>query len=326
MKKLLFILSAIALVSCGSNEEPIIPIEPPMPETPKEHTVYFGFFGEITDIEESPLNRAVSSNLYGIQAYSMSINDKEYKPYAYGLFDDKSKMAIKLLEGYKYKFCVTMLEDKTKLLTNKIEGVDAYEYPFINTKIKATKKENKFIYSSTVFLNYLISSYTTLIKERYEIPNIDRYFGEVMGYTITENEQISIDMRRVVFGAKFIVEGLTEGKVIITLNGAPEMCIVYPNLETQDIFTLPNATAAGDYSTTIPVAIKWEKNDGSIIPLATQEIVFKRNKLTTATIKVKDNSANIGMNISKDETPMGDGGNITIETGTGTDTGIDLKP
>lgn len=109
MRILFSILSVLlCLYSCsGGNgiiEEPTIE----KPTNPKEYIVSLGFSGEITNIEESPLSRAVTNDLYGIQVYSKPSSGGEYKPYAYGLFDDKANMNIKLLEGYKYKFECTM--------------------------------------------------------------------------------------------------------------------------------------------------------------------------------------------------------------------------
>ncbi|MFK2084022.1 hypothetical protein ACIXFK_03745 [Bacteroides fragilis] len=72
--------------------------------------------------------------------------------------------------------------------------------------------------------------------------------------------------------------------------------------------------------------MSWEKSDGAVVPLVTKDIIFKRNKLTTITVKVKDNSINNGVDVSQENTPMGDGGNITIDTSNGTDTGVTPNP
>lgn len=321
MKKLLFILSAIALASCGSNEEPIIPTEPSIPENPKEYIVSLGFSGEITNIGESPLSRVATDDLYGIQVYSMPTNGSEYKPYAYGLFDDKAKMTIKLLEGYKYKFAATMVVDGKNKLDTSFESY--YLAPF------STTLSNKFIYSSDAGMAS-ISRGASYTKDDYldERPKLDRYYGESSDYSPIENGNVSIGMKRVVFGAKFVTENMPGGKITIEIKGAPYLYIEYPATEIQDIFTFSNSGPNGNkwtadnYAETITVDITWKKSDGAVIPLITQDIAFKRNKLTTITVKVKDNSINNGVDISHENTPMGDGDNIVLETGAGGNTGI----
>lgn len=324
MKKLLFILTAIALTSCGSSEEPIIPTESLTPEKPKEYIVSLGFSGEITNIGESPLSRVATDDLYGIQVYSMPTNGSEYKPYAYGLFDDKAKMTIKLLEGYKYKFASTMVVDgKNKIYTSS----DSYYFaPF------GTTLSNRFIYSSDAGMASISrgSSYTKVdyLDER---PKLDRYYGESSDYSPVENGNVSIGMKRVVFGAKFVTENMSDGKIAIEIKGAPYLYIEYPATEVQDIFTFSNSGPNGNkwtadnYAETITVDITWKKSDGAIIPLITQDIVFKRNKLTTITVKVKDNSINNGVDISHENTPMGDGDNIVLEAGAGGNAGVTPK-
>ena len=66
---LLLMLAACLFAACTNNEEPIE--NNPSNETPKEYIVSLGFSGEITDITESPLSRAVTNDLYGIQVYSV---------------------------------------------------------------------------------------------------------------------------------------------------------------------------------------------------------------------------------------------------------------
>ncbi len=103
MKKIfLLMFAAICFAACGGDENSIPGVTPDEPSTtPKEFLVSLGFSGEITSIEESPLSRAATNDLYGIQVYSSPASADDYRPYAYGLFDSKDGMVIKLLEGYK---------------------------------------------------------------------------------------------------------------------------------------------------------------------------------------------------------------------------------
>lgn len=339
MKKTLFsLLVSALLISCGSENEPtLLPTEPLEPNQPKEYIVSLGFSGEITDITEMPLSRAVTNDLYGIQVYSAPLSATEYKPYAYGLFDDKANMTIKLLDGYKYKFISTMVVSGK----NRISKFgNAYQDPFIVFNGNHTKgveiSTNFTISSSYEYPIFNISAGSTTINDvMYGVPNADRYYGELEGYVPTENGKASINMKRVVFGAKFVSDGLTEGKLKIAISKAPEMYIVYgETTEVEDIFTFASSYPYGskwmedNYSETIPVSISWEKSDGAVIPLVSQDITFKRNIKTTITVKVKDNSINNGVDISNENNPMVNGDNIVIDTtqGSGSDTEINPQP
>lgn len=335
MKKILLLLAIILpflLTGCSGENSPIEELPTP-PIDQKEYIVSLGFSGEITNIEESPLSRAVGNDLYGIQIYSMSAAENDaskYKPYAYGLFDDKANMTVKLLEGYRYKFVSTMVVNgKMVLYSHSGE----YSAPFLSDF--GTPVGNSFSYSSDKRLGGLGRGFTsTTNTENVHIPNVERYYGELTAYIPVESKSVSINMKRVSFGVKVITEGLTEGKITISLKGGEPIYIIHPGTEVNDMFTFQNTNSyldpmswtKDDYTETISVSMTWEKTDGALVPLVTQDITFKRNKLTTITVKVKDNSISNGVDISNEDTPMGDGGNITIDAGNGTDTGVTPTP
>lgn len=138
--------AAICFAACGGDENSIPGVTPDEPNTtPKEFLVSLGFSGEITSIEESPLSRAAINDLYGIQVYSSPTSSDNYKPYAYGLFDSKDGMVIKLLEGYKYKFVSSMVVDGKQKINSNDYGT-SYWAPFYTSDV--TKLENKFVYDS----------------------------------------------------------------------------------------------------------------------------------------------------------------------------------
>ena len=314
-------LAACFFAACTNNDEPIE--NNPNNETPKEYIVSLGFSGEITDITESPLSRAVSDDLYGIQVYSTpAATNEEYAPYAYGLFDDKNNMVIKLLEGYKYKFVVTMVVDGKNVINSDSNG---YYSPFYITPICSN-----FEYSGIEQLSLLGygRAWMKNDNELYDRGMVERFYGEISDYEPIENGTISIEMKRVSFGAKFIAENFTEGTLNIQIEDAPLLVIEYPATTIEEIFTIKNiyrnaAWTADDYSETIPVSIIWTKNDGSIIPLLTQNITFKRNKLTTITVKINDAGIENGVNISTENEEIQPGDNIVIDTNGSGDSNID---
>ena len=312
--------AAICFAACGGDENSIPGVTPDEPNTtPKEFLVSLGFSGEITSIEESPLSRAAINDLYGIQVYSSPTSSDNYKPYAYGLFDSKDGMVIKLLEGYKYKFVSSMVVDgKQKILS--YDYGDSYWAPFYTSD--ATKLENKFVYDSGKEMGYLDNGYTYLaeLSGPFYHPNTMRYYGEVTDYVPTANGSVSINMKKVVFGAKFITEGFTEGTLYIKLKDAPTLQLVFPQTEVEDIFTFKNEYLSGNrwtadtYTETILISISWQKNDGAIEHLINQEVTFKRNIKTTITVKVNDSSVNQGLNISEEKKELHPCENIVLES------------
>lgn len=291
----------------------------------KSYTVHLGLGGEITDISTSPLTKAAvaDSNLYGIQVYSCpatSSSSPTYTQYAYGLFNDKSAMTVNLLQGYIYKFACTMVVNGKNKLLNYGSG---YYYPFWG-KDNTVQPNNLFTYSTGDGFSGLArgSSFLSSNRKIYDRPNIDRYYGELTGFTPAENASASISMKRVAFGAKFIADGLTDGKLKISMQEAPDIYITYPDTTVQDIFTFynnnyysnPMSWTQDGYSETVSTSITWIKADGATIPLATQDITFKRNMLTTITVKVNDTSSKNGIDINQETTSMGDGGSVIINS------------
>lgn len=308
-------MATLTIVGC-SKEENLITSDPPKL---KEYVISLGFSGEITNIENTPLTKAVTEDLYGIQVYSKASENEEYQPYAYGLFDNIDNLSINLLENHIYKFESTMVVDGKNKLPNFGYG---YSYPFMRGS-EYSKINSNFNYSSTISFQFLRYGRTDLEVNNtnvfYERPNTDRYYGEYLNYTPTEKGNININMKRVSFGVTFKSEGLTEGKLEISLKGAPELYIIYgESTEVSDIFTfvnLGNGTTwiSDDYAETVPVLITWEKADKAIIPIVRQDITFKRNQLTTVTILVSSNTNNNStINISKEDTPLIDGDKITV--------------
>lgn len=325
MKKALILLMGIGLFFSCSKDTPVID----EPVTSKEYIVSLGFSGEITEISESPLRSTESNDLYGIQVYAAPTQGStDYKPYAYGLFDNKASMTVKLLEGYKYKFVCSMVVDgKNRLLFSG----GGYYLPFYTNEV--TPLNNAFTYSSSKEMTSLSRGSTFLINPRsiFDRPNLDRYHGQIEGYTPSNNGSVSINMKRVVFGVKVEVEGVTDGQVKISISEAPDLYIEYPATEIQQIFTFQNtypyASWTNDnYSETITLSVNWLKADGAEVPIATQDVVFKRNMLTTIRVKVNDALVDNNLTITTESTEMGDGGTIDLEGDGGTETPVDPNP
>lgn len=280
--------------------------------TPKTYTVSLGVKGEILDVIQTPLTKSgENNNLYGIQVYSTNTPDDNYSysPYAYGLFDDISNISITLLDGYYYRFVCTMVLNGKNILQHN-EG--KYNYPFCNfSGYGGTSIENRFKITTQAGLSGLEGGYTYLTANWYNRPNTDRYYGVISGFQPTANSTINIEMKRTVFGVKFIAAGLTEGNLKIVMNETPELYINSTDAkhEIEDIFTFYNVAMAfseENYSEDIKTSIYWEKADGTEVPIAVNyTLTFTRKMMHTVRINLAGTS-------TKGESPI----SITLEDGT----------
>lgn len=335
----LTIISSLVITACSNNID--------VPENNKEqdfYTIQLGMGGEL-DVTYEPLSRVASDDVYGIQVYSTpnKEDDQDYgwTAYAYGLFDDAESISIKLLKGYKYKFVATMIKNARNILGNTNNYFDK---PF-NIGIhqggggfflENLLLNNSFTYGTTTFWHELQSGESSLKKSSngqysFEHPNTDRFYGEYINFVPNQDEDVSIPMKRVSFGASFVAVNTISktGKLDIQLTDAPKLEIDFTAGEldqfwTKDIFTYCNIKEAydsDDYSENISVTINWIKDDGAIIPLGTHSITYKRNKNTIVTIYIKNISSDnsIGFTIDNKETLdidyMDQENNTTIEDG-----------
>jgi hypothetical protein len=324
MKKSLYLLACLFLVgtlSCTSDEDTP---ENVTPTAEKEYTVSLGFSGEITDISEFPLTKASGNDLYGIQVYSYTTDSTKCTNYAYGFFDDVSKMTVKLLDGYKYIFRCTMLKDgKNSLYSYENQYADPF---YIREKGNALLN-NTFVYSSDYYMGNLNESFASIVSlnEGRWRPFIDRYYGELCNFTPAENKTANIYMKRESFGVKFIAEGLTEGSLIIDMDLSPEIVIAYPATEVQHIMTMFNHNnnwLSDDAVDVVTTSIYWLKADSAKIPIASQDITFKPNKLTVITVKVADTSIASSLSLTTETTEMTPTDSVTINSSTGIDTPV----
>ena len=313
------ILLCVNFTSCSSNDD----VEPDAPQKPKEYVVSLGFTGEIS-VSESPLSRASENDLYGIQVYSCPNVDgaTTYTKYAYGLFDDTDLMNIKLLEGYKYKFVATMVVDgKNKLLKSNDEGL--YTRPFLknDSPFEYSQITNSFKITNTEYFHGLGSGSTG--TQNGHASGFERYYGNCV-YIVDDSKSVSINMKRVNFGIKFIADGLTEGTLSVRMKRTNEILITHPETSNENIYTfedLDPAYTTDNYSETISTELIWTKDDDVVVPLGTHDITFKRNVLTTVSIKVADVTTENGIGFELETTEMGTE-DITIKNGEIVDTNV----
>lgn len=321
MKKIaIFGIFAIALLACigftACNNDVV---ETPEPET---YTVKLGWSGEI-NVSYEPLTRAETDDLYGIQVYSKHTSDASanWTPYACGVYDNPDNITITLQRNYVYKFAATMVKDGK----NKIEYRPYINDGYYMAPIAGTL-ENKFNYGGET-LNYVGSGWSNLINGNHEYANFERFYGELTDYIPNEsNTNAKIEMKRTSFGAKFTAGGklAVDGTLEIQMKGnEPKMLLTLTEGEDiiSDIFTFNKVRAAwaeDDYTETINVIFNWNRTDGTVQPLGTHAITFKRNTTTIIEVNIdKDgNDEGVDLDIPNSETgALAEGNTVTINDG-----------
>ena len=309
----------------GTNEQPT--------QTEPEYvTVSLGLKVGL-DYGYEPLSRAEENNdLYGIQVYSTPVPATEkakWTKYAYGLFDTTDNLTIKLIRGYEYKFVATMVKDGKEKVERDNNG--DYSSPFHHLDSTGysceTPLSESFIYSllgmeslgNNGFKDYL---------------NVERYYGELEGYIPGDNDsKATIELKRTSFGAKYIAQGdYAENGTLEILMGTTKAIQLNLNLaesnEVSEIFSFRNVRAAWldeNYTETVPVTLRIAYSDGTIAPLGTHNITFKRNTTTVVNVDLTvSGDSGVGFVVTGGG-EMPEGSEVTIKDGEIVDTEIETN-
>lgn len=281
-------------------------------------------------VEEEPMSRASeSSDVYGINIYYSSNGSDYSNVYAYGLFDNIEDMTVSLLTGYYYKFVCSMVKNGKSTLYN---SSDVFYYPFQNNSQLYTILDNKFVTGGSVYLTGLASGNAHLIgggaptETNYETtPGLDRYYGETTNYQPITGGSVDITLKRAVYGVKFIVNGMSDGIGYLSVSCPGVSLRTSKNCETDAVVrsfdNLRTCWSSGQ--ATLPVNIsysmkglEWVGDDGSLE--WNENVVFKRNYLTTVTINVSFPKGKIEFNLEEtlldeNEIDLGIGNNGFID-------------
>lgn len=295
----IFALSFISLHSCQAPE----PIVDPEKGQKVVTSIIISDDFEIED--ELPLSeatqtisRADGNDIYAFQIYARETSDPidAYKPYAYGLFDDLSNVAIEMTDDKRYKIWVSMVRDAKNTIKMTATG---YWEPFL-IGLSATKVENQFVYSTTKSFKSLnigrsAVNETTGSPKTYDRPKLSRYMGEISNFEPAADKQIKVALKRVVFGIRILSSDLSEGHIEFSIDGAPKMTLTAGQGSVEEIFTLAgdeksSAWIEDSYTETIVCTAKWFKKSGSSIsigPSKGREITVKRKHMLPIEINTK---------------------------------------
>ena len=263
----------------------------------EKYTVSLALGGEIS-VTDEPMTRGTATNhIYGINVYYDKDGDgKTDDLYGYGLFDNIEDMTIELLSSHKYKFVCSLVKDgKTTLFYVQKGGSSypEYHYPFINSDYAPTLLENKFILGTDKYLRFLGDGHTTLANNTNSYyPSVNRFYGELADYTPTQGGVATIYLKRVVFGAKFIITGVQEGTLDVS-SDFWALSVTEDYESDERIFTFHDVYDCWKNETPYEASIyvEFTSTTGSSNCIWNRQTVpLKRNTLTTITINVSPTS------------------------------------
>lgn len=217
MKKYLYVLMAVVAVACGRDE-----VQNPKGEENgenedglKTYTVSLDIKGESVEIDQEPLGRAAegTNDLYWFQIRQTPEAGGSSSAYAYGIFDRKENMTVKLVEGYTYSIGASLIKDGRDKLY--LEGDTAFYRP-VGDWISIT---NAFVITSNIEVSPADNAAAFPDGKGYYdsfgFPEINRFYGYVNGYVPVENGKIAINMYRMMFGYRIEMEPFDEGMAIV---------------------------------------------------------------------------------------------------------------
>lgn len=315
MKKYIFILFSLLFCACSENE---ILNTVDSVDTPEDSiiTVKLNIMGDV-QTSETPLTRAKeteSTDVLGILVYNKN------KMFASGLFDCWDNISLNLKAGSKYDVYCTMIADaKNKLAWYHDDNWN--EYPFYRPDAGL----NKLYYEEGDSYSY----YKDVIKDRFQSGRvsfnkydvgqyctpIERFYGEVTDYTPTVDGVIDLPLKRVSFGLKVKVSGITDGSVSVTCknnyNTFYSNSNITSNIESEgQLFSMYNIYDAwqyadADYQEAVSLSVVWTRGNGIVQNLGTKTAYVKRNVMNIIKVKLSKNDTDVDVDVDPEKGDMG---------------------
>ncbi|GAB6976272.1 hypothetical protein [Prevotella falsenii] len=294
MKKTIYTLLSVAMAVCFASCGKAILEEGIGKENQgkgKMKTVSVRINEEITT-SETPLfangTRGAGKKLYGINVFQKKANGKSYTKYAYGLFDDPSKIKIALNEDCLYRFeCLIVEEGEDGVYLS----IDGYMEPFVKTNKKPTKADNLFVKSSSVSFAFPPQGKTTVTgNKQVWCPKLIKQYGTLSDFTPKTTDAVSLKVKRAVFGLHLTIAPPEEGTLEVSYLDDYKETIKASDttFDHQAIYSFTQTDKATEdgYSGKFNFVLKWTKGDGTI-KTETKGFVLKRNVMTNIKIVIK---------------------------------------
>ena len=246
----------------------------------KFKTISFRINEEITT-SETPLfayTRGAGKKLYGINVYQKRANSNSYSKFAYGLFDDPSKISIALNENCLYRFeCLIVEEGEDGIYLS----ADGYMEPFVTTNAKPVMATNSFTKSSSVCFAFPPQGQTTVTgNKQVWSPKLVKQYGTLIDFDPKTSDSVLLKVKRAVFGIHLTITPPEDGTLEVSyLDDYTETVKASdPIFDHQAIYSFSQVAKAieDSYSGEVDFIVKWTKSDGTIRN-EIKKVVLKRN-------------------------------------------------
>lgn len=304
----------------------------------EKYTVSLNINGDFdVSVDQDPLTKASSAvDAYGINVYYDKEGDGATDDiYAYGLFDNVPDMTITLLSNHKYKVCCTLIKDaKNKLYFGQAfnNTYSGYCYPFQTNSSGSTLLGNRFIIGTGTYLTgmnsgnaHIITTTSPNTSNATKNASVNRFYGETDQYVPIPNGSIDVYLKRVVFGAKFVISGVREGSLNVTCGDFYNRTYTQDDAGTEQIYSFTDTYTCWQKETPMVVNINftYTSDRGSIWNISqTKEINFKRNVMTTVNIILSPDLSGGLFNLSEEALDAENIINMGINTDGLIDTGV----
>lgn len=312
-KHFLLLFAVLAMGACSSDGGDI----PSSVEEPETVLVSLNMGGEIS-VEHENMTRAATNDVYGINVYYDKESDGVVDDlYGYGVFSDPDKMIIALLASHKYIFKCTMVKNGKNTLYYDAAKV---AYPFQTNSSVTSTITNEFTLGTSTYLSgiesgkvHLSSQTSPSSSNATSYASVNRFYGESDTYTPTVGGSVTIALKRVIFGAKFIINGVEGGTVTASCGDFWSYSTTTDYEGTETIYSFVDSHDAWLNETPLEatLSLNYDSNKGSAWDLTNSETIsFKRNVMTTVTINVSPDLSSASFSITEEE--FGEDNNIYI--------------
>lgn len=241
--------------------------------------------------------------LYAVNVFEKKEGSELYEKYAYGLFSDPSKIAIRMFEDNRYKIeCLEVVEGDDHLYNKE----KSYQAPFLHGANLPTKVTNQFVMSKTDNMSNLQKGETNISETKVQrYPRMIKLYGTQEDIDPKASKDLTIDMRKAVFGLLFKITPPEEGTLEISYLGwklsRKSAQSVYNDGSIYAFSDIVEACKDG-YQEVVPFGIKWTKADGTIVQ-EQKNLTLKRNVKTMVEIAIEGPKAH-GLSFREENVAM----------------------
>lgn len=272
-------------------------------------TVKLNLVGEVS-VDEVLITRTgetSSTDLIGLQVY------RNGNPYMHGLFDNLNGLLIDLVAGSKYSFECTKIVDGKNTYSSNYNVLNSVGSPF---KGHTYGSFNKVDYTTSSKMGSLASNASQSDNfHTWSVYKFDRFYGRLSGYSPTVDGIVNLEMKRVSFGLKVKVSGLTDGSLSIKCYD-DNSHVYYDNSNIshdfegeRKVFSLNNVSQAweyanNDYQEAKKISVVWTRGIGIVQDLGTRTVYVKRNRINIIHIKLSNSDKDVDVDVDPEEGDM----------------------